>query len=40
MIQEHVALTNSAKGKEVLDNFGGISAEIQKDQFLTTMPVC
>ena len=31
MIQEHVAYTNSERGKEILDNFERVSAEIQKD---------
>ena len=30
MIQEHVALTNSAKGKEVLDNFGEYLPKFKK----------
>ena len=31
MIQEHVAYTNSEKGKLILDNFEAVSAEIQED---------
>ena len=30
MIQEHVALTNSTKGKEVLDNFGEYLPKFKK----------
>ena len=30
MIQEHVALTNSAKGKEILDNFGEYLSKFKK----------
>ena len=31
MIAEHVAYTNSAKGKEILDHFEEYLAEIQED---------
>ena len=40
MIQEHVAATNSVKGKEILDHFQRLSAEIQKDHSARLQAVC
>ena len=40
MIKEHVALTNSEKGKKILDNFSEYLPKFKKKSYRMTITVC